>query len=610
MRLQIRRVIRQQRVCRRVRLIKPIPRKLRHQIEDLLDLLRRIPVPGRPLHKSFPLRRHLLGLFLPHRAPQQIRIAQRISRQPVRHLHHLLLIHDDAQRLLQNFLQLRQLVFDLPPPMFALDKIVNHSALNRSRPVQRIQRRQVFNRIRLIPPQHISHPVRFELEHARRQSAMKYLPIRLFIFQRYLIQHHLLAFLRQQLQRVVQNRQRRQPEKIHLQEAHLLDRHHVERGHNFVVLRLVQRHQFDQWPRRNHHPRRMHARIPNQPFELPRRVHQLPHLPVFLVRLPQCHRLFQRIVQLDVQRRRHHLRNPVHVGVRHVHRASHIFNRRFRRHRPKRDDLRHILAPVFLRHIFDHFPAPVHAEIDVDIRHRNPLRIQKPLKQQLMLQRIDIRNSQRIRHQRARRRSPPRPHRNPLLPRMPDEVPHNQKISRKLHLLNNRNLARQSLLIVRQRMLQPPLLKQSPQALHPSRESLPRNVLEITVRRESLRYIEVRKRRRNFFQPQITALGNRHRARQYIRRVLEHAQHLVAVLHKKLVALKLHPVRVQNRLPHLDAQHHVLRVRVVLAQVVAVVRRHQRYAQVLLQLKQSRMDAVFHLQSLVLNLQKKILPPK
>ena len=159
-------------------------------------------------------------------------------------------------------------------------------------------------------------------------------------------------------------------------------------------------------------------------------------------------------------------------------------------------------------------------------------------------------------------------------------------------------------------MLQPPLLQQPPQALHPPRKSLPRNVLEITVRRESLRYIEVRKRRRDFFQPQIAALGNRHRARQYIRRVLEHAQHLVAVLHKKLVALKLHPVRVQNRLPHLDAQHHVLRVRVVLAKVVAVVSRHQRYAQVLLQLKQSRMDAVFHLQALVLNLQKKILPPK
>ena len=44
----------------------------------------------------------------------------------------------------------------------------------------------------------------------------------------------------------------------------------------------------------------------------------------------------------------------------------------------------------------------------------------------------------------------------PLFPRVTDEIPHDQKISRELHLLNNGDLARQSLFVFDQRMLKPP----------------------------------------------------------------------------------------------------------------------------------------------------------
>ena len=116
----------------------------------------------------------------------------------------------------------------------------------------------------------------------------------------------------------------------------------------------------------------------------------------------------------------------------------------------------------------------------------------------------------------------------------------------------------------------------------------------------------MRERARNFLQSQVAALGNTQRARQHLRRILEHAQHLVAVLDKKLVALELHPVRVLDGLPRLNAQHHILRMRIVFAQIVAVVGRDQRQPKIFLQLEQPRMDAVFHLQSLILNLEEKI----
>jgi hypothetical protein len=69
---------------------------------------------------------------------------------------------------------------------------------------------------------------------------------------------------------------------------------------------------------------------------------------------------------------------------------------------PKGNDLCHVIAAIFLRHVFDQFAAPPHAKIYVDIRHRNAFRIQKPFKQQVVLQRIYVGNPQRVAHQTAR----------------------------------------------------------------------------------------------------------------------------------------------------------------------------------------------------------------
>src|ERR1035438_2798172 len=120
-----------------------------------------------------------------------------------------------------------------------------------------------------------------------------------------------------------------------------------------------------------------------------------------------------------------------------------------------------------------------------------------------MLQRVDVGNPQRIRNHRARRRSPPRPHWNAAFARVSNEVPNNQKITRELHLLDDADLARQSLFVVGKRMLEPAVRRQCPQALHAPGESLARDVLEITVESESVRNIEVRKRTGNLLQSKV-----------------------------------------------------------------------------------------------------------
>jgi len=58
--------------------------------------------------------------------------------------------------------------------------------------------------------------------------------------------------------------------------------------------------------------------------------------------------------------------------------------------RAEGNDLRDLVAPVFLLHVANDFVAPVLAEIDVEIGHRNALGIEKALEQKPETDRIEI----------------------------------------------------------------------------------------------------------------------------------------------------------------------------------------------------------------------------
>ena len=146
--------------------VEPISGKLFHQIENVDDLPLWITALQRSAHEAFALRRHFFRILFSHRPPQQVGLTQRISCQAVGDLHHLLLIHDHAQRLFQDGFQFRQLVIYLPSSVLALDEIVDHAALDGSGTIERIQGGQVLYRIGLIAAQYVAHAVRFKLENA------------------------------------------------------------------------------------------------------------------------------------------------------------------------------------------------------------------------------------------------------------------------------------------------------------------------------------------------------------------------------------------------------------------------------------------------------------
>src|SRR5205085_8947422 len=105
----------------------------------------------------------------------------------------------------------------------------------------------------------------------------------------------------------------------------------------------------------------------------------------------------------------------------------------------------------------DDLSSPVHAEINIDIGHRDAFGIQESLKKQFMLKRIDIGNAQRVRHNRSSCRPAARADGNISLPCIADEVPDDEKVSGKLHLLDDAKIPSQALLVFRERTLQFPL---------------------------------------------------------------------------------------------------------------------------------------------------------
>ena len=51
--------------------------------------------------------------------------------------------------------------------------------------------------------------------------------------------------------------------------------------------------------------------------------------------------------------------------------------------------------------MIDHLGSPAHAEVDIDIRHRNSLRVKETLEEEVVLERIDIGDAQAISHKRS-----------------------------------------------------------------------------------------------------------------------------------------------------------------------------------------------------------------
>ena len=99
-----------------------------------------------------------------------------------------------------------------------------------------------------------------------------------------------------------------------------------------------------------------------------------------------------------------------------------------------------LFLPYFSRDVLDDLVAPVHAEVDVEVRHADALGVEEALEEQLVGDRIDVRDAQAVGDERARARAAARPDGDAVVLGVADEVPHDEEVAREVHLRDDAEL--------------------------------------------------------------------------------------------------------------------------------------------------------------------------
>ena len=295
------RVISQQRISGRVRLVKAVTRELLHQVKHFVGFFFRQAVNAGTLAKYFAVGRHLFFIFFTHCTAQHVGSTERVTTQNLRGLHHLFLVNHDAVGFFQHRLDAWVRVFR---HLFALfTGNVGRNQVHRTRSVQRIHRNQIFQAIGPGVFEHSLHADTFKLENSFGFTFCKQ-PVNPRIVERQVLK--LEVFLRwmachDELSGNLQNGQRSQPQKVELDEANRLHIVFVKLAHRRAAAGLqVQGAKISQLAWCDQHPSGVHANVARQAFKLAGQCQQRVHVFFFALALCQDGFGLQRIHQLVI----------------------------------------------------------------------------------------------------------------------------------------------------------------------------------------------------------------------------------------------------------------------------------------------------------------------
>ena len=215
------------------------------------------------------------------------------------------------------------------------------------------------------------------------------------------------------------------------------------------LLIAVQRREIGDFGRRDNHAARVLTGVTRYAFQLTRHINQRFNFFVRFVDFRQLWFRFKGFRQRHARIRRHQLRDSVNKAVRVAQHAAHVANNRLRRHGTEGDDLRYRVAAIHIRHVLNHLVAFLHAEIDVEVGHRNTFRVEETFEQQVELQRVKVGDFQRIGYQRAGAGTSPRPYRHAVILGPLDKFHDDQEVAREPHLVDNLQFHIQTLVIFR-----------------------------------------------------------------------------------------------------------------------------------------------------------------
>ena len=394
-----------------------------------------------------------------------------------------------------------------------------------------------------------------------------------------------------QLDRLVDHVQVPQAEEIHLQQAERRDRVHRELGHDLLVgALLLQRHDVDQRLGADDDPGCVDRVLADETLERPREVDDLLRGRLGVVGVLEVGARLQAVGERLAGAFRNQLRDLVDDAVRDLEHAARIAHRRAGGHRPEGDDLGDAVAAVLLGDVVDHPLAALDGEVDVDVRHLLAARIEEALEEQVVADRVDVGDLERVRRERAGGRAAARADADPVHLREVDEVPDDQEVVGEAHLLDRLQLELEPLAQLRRHLvvaaLEPPLAQLD-------------EVLEgvAAVRRRELRQVDVAE-----LDLERAALGDLERAPHRVLVAGEVERHLRRGLEIELVRVEVPVVRVLERVARLDAEERLVRIGVGGGEVVDVTGRDERQLRLGGELHELGVDALLHVEARVLEL--------
>ena len=291
------------RIGGRMGFIERIARKGGHTVKDrVCNILRHAVCNGAAaafvsVNENLPLLLHDAVLFLRHCTAHQIGTAVGIARKRTADLHNLLLIDDAAEGFFEDRLQQRMIVAHLF--RVGTRREILRDRLHRPRPVKRDQGGEIGNAGRLHLHKHPPQPVRFHLKHADAVALCEHPEHGGVILRNVRHAERRLSALDLALC-LPDDRQVAQAEKIHFQQAELLQNAHCILRDNGIIA-LLQRHLLHDRHRRDHNARCMDAGMTRKPLQLRCKLQQLFDLRVFAAHRLQLRRGGGRLFQRDIE---------------------------------------------------------------------------------------------------------------------------------------------------------------------------------------------------------------------------------------------------------------------------------------------------------------------
>ena len=208
------------------------------------------------------------------------------------------------------------------------------------------------------------------------------------------------------IERFFDIRQGDETQKVHFQKPEMFDFNHIELGDDFVAVSCKWNIGVDGfW--RDQHSCRVHAAVSRHALHLYRHIHHFSDQLVILISLFQLRydKLFifwiflspkiifqNRLVLFEAVWREvwDLFCQSVDIRKRHPEHSADISYRVFCFHAAESHYAGNMIGAIFSFNVFDNLSAPILAEIDVEVGHRNAFWVDEPFKEEVIFDRIDL----------------------------------------------------------------------------------------------------------------------------------------------------------------------------------------------------------------------------